>query len=368
VVAQIVVVLEPEAGYNNAGTVQGQLSAVSRPGLTCRIGGRTVVLAEGGEQLAERLRATAGVAAVLTPTAGAPLAQREHFPEGTVVDVGGVRLGDGGLAVIAGPCAVESAAQLRAAAVGVRSRGAAALRGGAFKPRSSPYAFQGLGEAGLRLLSEVGQAVRLPVVTEVVDVESLPLVCRHAQMLQIGTRNAQNFSLLRAAGASGLPVLLKRGFGCTVEEWLQAAEYVLREGNGAVVLCERGIRSFENSTRFTLDLGAVAALKRLSHLPVVVDPSHGVGRRQLVRPMALAAAAAGADGLLIDAHPEPDSALCDAAQAIPLDELGAIMVDLRRMMTSLGRRLTTARNEWSPTGSHTALRSPLPARAPVAVG
>jgi 3-deoxy-7-phosphoheptulonate synthase len=364
--SSIVVVLEPDADHTVVEHVQRQLGAVSRPGLTCRIGGRTVVLAEGSGPLAERIRGTTGVAAVLTPQEGAPLARRDIFAEDTVVDVGGVRLGDGTLAVIAGPCAVESGTQLRAAAVGVRARGAVALRGGAYKPRTSPYAFQGLREPGLRLLSEVGQATGLPVVTEVVDVESLPLVCRHADLLQVGTRNAQNFSLLRAAGASGLPVLLKRGFGCTVEEWLQAAEYVLREGNGGVVLCERGIRSFENGTRFTLDLAAVPLVKQLSHLPVVVDPSHGTGRRHLVRPMALAATAAGADGLLLDIHPDPERAWCDAAQAIALDEFGAIMHDLGGMLGSLGRQLALARQGWPRPTASTVLPRPL-ARAPVVV-
>jgi 3-deoxy-7-phosphoheptulonate synthase len=354
--SSIVVVLEPGAGQPVVGQVQRRLAAVSRPGATCRLGGRTVILAEGSGTLADLLRETAGVAAVLTPRTGAPLARREHIPDDTIVDLGGVPVGGGALAVIAGPCAIESETHLRTTAVGVRSRGAVALRGGAYKPRTSPYAFQGLQNQGLPILRAVGDATGLPVVTEVIDVESLTLVSRYADMLQIGTRNAQNFSLLRAAGATGLPVLLKRGFGCTVDEWLHAAEYVLREGNPRVVLCERGIRSFENGTRFTLDLSAVPLVKQLSHLPVIVDPSHGTGRRQLVRPMALAATAAGADGLLLDIEPSPDQALCDAGQAIAPDEFGALMDDLRRVLHALGRRLSPARPAWPrPTG-------PLPRR------
>lgn len=336
----LVVVLESDIDEALVIRVQEQFAAVASRHLVCRVAAHEVIIGEGGPLLAEHVRSLPGVAAALLPGDGAPLARRDLVSGRTVVDLGnGVRIGDGSLTVIAGPCAVETTAGLRAIALGVRARGAAALRGGAYKPRTSPYSFQGLGDAGLHLLQNVSRETGLPVVTEAVDVASVPQVARYAHMLQVGTRNAQNFALLRAVGATGRPVLLKRGFGCTIDEWLQAAEYVLRQGNGSVVLCERGIRSYEPSTRFTLDLSAVPMVKHLSHLPVVVDPSHGTGLRNLVTPMALAAAAAGADGLLLDVHHDARTARCDAKQAITLEEFGALMNQLSRVMPALGRSL-----------------------------
>jgi 3-deoxy-7-phosphoheptulonate synthase len=242
----------------------------------------------------------------------------------SVVRVGGVPFGAGAPVIIAGPCVVEGRDQLIEAARVVKAAGASLLRGGAFKPRTSPYAFQGLGEEGLRHLAAAREATGLPVVTEVLEPDQVELVASYTDMLQIGARNMQNYPLLRRVGTVNKPVLLKRGFSSTVEEWLMAAEYVLAHGNPNVVLCERGIRGFDSAFRFNLDLNAVPLAKELTHLPVIVDPSHGTGRRSLVGRMSLAALAAGADGLIIEVHPEPDQALCDGSQTITPAELAAI--------------------------------------------
>jgi len=256
--------------------------------------------------------------------------------------VSGIRFGGGEFAVMAGPCAVENRDQLLTTARSVRDSGAAMLRGGAFKPRTSPYSFRGLGAEGLQHLAEARRETGLPVVTEVVNPTDVGVVAQSTDMLQVGTRNAQNFSLLEAVGESSKPVLLKRGLSNTVEEWLLAAEYVVSHGNPNVVLCERGIRTFETATRNTLDLSAVPVVKSLSHLPVIVDPSHATGHRHLVQPMALAALAAGADGLLIEVHPDPESALSDGAQSLSLPMFADLMERLRRLAVSLDRRLATA--------------------------
>lgn len=266
---------------------------------------------------------------------------REWHPEDTIVDVSGVRLGDGSCAVIAGPCAVESREQVLATATAVAAAGAAMLRGGAFKPRTSPYSFRGLGLQGLEHLDAARSATGLPFVTEVLNPSEVEAVSEHADMLQVGTRNAQNFSLLEAVGKSRRPVLLKRGLSNTIEEWLLAAEYIVAHGNPNVVLCERGIRTYETSTRNTLDLSAVPVVKSLTHLPVVVDPSHATGHRHLVAPMALAALAAGADGLLIEVHPDPEHALSDGAQSLTLQMFDDLMARLRRLAVALDRRLAT---------------------------
>jgi 3-deoxy-7-phosphoheptulonate synthase len=240
---------------------------------------------------------------------------------------------------MAGPCTVESREQLLEVALAVKAAGARLLRGGAFKPRSSPYAFQGLEEEGLALLEEARRLTGLPVVTEVMEPGKVEAVAKVADMLQIGARNAQNFPLLRAVGATGKPVLLKRGISTSIQEWLLAAEYVLASGSRDVVLCERGIRTFETSTRFTLDLNAVPVLKRLTHLPVVVDPSHGTGHAQYVEAMALAALAAGADGLLIEVHGHPERALCDGAQALKPDQFAELAQRAKRVAEALDRTL-----------------------------
>lgn len=308
----------------------------------CRIGDQLLVYVPGDELApADALHESGLVQRVVTDHSDAPLTDRAAVPLGSIVRLGGTAtVGGVDFAMIAGPCAVESYEQMSASVAMAKAGGAVALRGGAYKPRSSPYSFQGLKDEGLRIMAQIRAESGLPVVTEVVDAETVDLVAEHADVLQIGTRNAQNFTLLRAVGQAGKPVLLKRGFGCTVSEWLQAAEYVLAAGNPDVVLCERGIRSFEPSTRFTLDLSAVAVVKHMSHLPVIVDPSHGVGHRHLVKPLALAAAAVGADGLLLDIHPDPASALCDGAQALDRDRWFDLADALRDVLTSLGRGLT----------------------------
>jgi 3-deoxy-7-phosphoheptulonate synthase len=253
-----------------------------------------------------------------------PLASKEHRDK-TVVRVGEVEIGNGAPVFMAGPCVVSDVEQLVTAAEAVKAAGATILRGGAFKPRTSPYSFQGLGEEGLQILAGARAATGLPVVTEVMEPEQVEITAAYADMLQIGARNMANFPLLKRVGKTRTPVLLKRGFSATIDEWLMSAEYILSEGNSQVVLCERGIRTFDNSMRFNLDLNAVPFLKELTHLPVVVDPSHGTGKRSLVGAMALAGIAAGADGLMIESEPNPDSAKCDASQTIEPDELARIV-------------------------------------------
>lgn len=259
------------------------------------------------------------------------LASREFKQDDTVIEVQGVKIGGRHLWIIAGPCAVESLEQLLETAKLVKGAGAQFLRGGAYKPRTSPYAFQGLQERGLEFLAEARERTGLNIVTEVVDSGSVNIVSQYADVLQIGARNMQNFNLLKTVGRTDKPVLLKRGMSATISEWLNAAEYIMCEGNYNVILCERGIRTFETYMRNTQDLGAVAAVKTLSHLPVIVDPSHGTGRWKMVRPMARAAVAAGADGLIIEVHPHPEEALCDGDQSLTpenfsllMDEVGAI--------------------------------------------
>lgn len=306
----------------------------------CRIGRSNVLVAAPARVpvgLAEQITGRWPMARLVAATTASPLAEREHFPADTVVNLGPAAIGGTAFTIMAGPCAVEDRNSLRASATTVRDAGATVLRGGAYKPRTSPHAFQGTGDDGVRLLAEVGRETGLPVVSEVVDPRDVARMAHHVDMFQIGARNAQNFSLLSEVGRTGVPVLVKRGFGCTVDEWLGAAEYVLRAGNPHVVLCERGIRTFESATRFTLDLASVAALKRRTHLPVVVDPSHGTGRRDLVPELALAAAAVGADGLLVDVHPDPGSARCDADQALTGDGFDHLMRRLRSLLPALGR-------------------------------
>jgi len=281
----------------------------------------------------------AGVAEAIRVSQPFKLVSREVKPEDTVIDVGGVKLGGGRVVVMAGPCSVESREQLLEAAHAVKAAGATFLRGGAFKPRTSPYEFQGLAEEGLKLLAEARDKTGLKIVTEVMDVETLPMVAEHADVLQIGARNMQNFSLLKQLGAIRKPVLLKRGPSATVKEWLMAAEYILSRGNYQVALCERGIRTFETMTRNTLDLNAVPVLKALTHLPVVVDPSHGIGLRAHVPAMARAGVAAGADGLIVEVHPHPDRALSDGQQSLTPAEFEGLMKQVRVIAGAVGREV-----------------------------
>ena len=285
------------------------------------------------------LRSNTGVSDVVRISVPYKLVSREHHPERSVIRVGGVPIGPGTLTLIAGPCSVETPEQTLASAELAKAAGASLLRGGAFKPRTSPYAFQGLGAAGLKILAEVRTEIGLPIVTEVVDPADVDLVCAHADMLQVGTRNMQNFALLQAVGSAGKPVMLKRGMNSTIEEWLMAAEYIAQRGNLDIVLCERGIRTFETATRNTLDISAVPVAQRLSHLPVIVDPSHSGGRRDLVLPLSRAAIAVGADGVIVDVHPEPAKALCDGDQALTGPDIAELADLVRTMPALLGRTL-----------------------------
>jgi len=264
---------------------------------------------------------------------------RKTKPTDTIVNINGVKVGGSEIVIIAGPCAVESREQLFETARSVRTVGAHILRGGAFKPRSSPYSFQGMGEEGLKLLYEIRKETGMPVVTEVMDTRQVEMVAQYADMIQIGSRNMQNYPLLKEAGICRKPVLLKRGMMATIDEYLMAAEYILDQGNDQVILCERGIRTFETSTRNTLDLSAVPVLKRLSHLPVMVDPSHGTGVRWMVPPMAKAAVAVGADGLIMEVHYNPEAALCDGYQSLSLEEFDSLMCDLRKIAQAVGREI-----------------------------
>ena len=282
-----------------------------------------------------------GVMDVIRVTRPYKLVSREIKPEDTVIQVGDVAIGNGHHTVIAGPCAVESEEQAMTIAEHVRRAGAHIFRGGAFKPRSSPYSFQGLGESGLKILSKVRAATGMPVVTEVMDEESFDLVEAYADIIQIGTRNMQNFSLLRRSGRSHKPIFLKRGLAATVEEWLMAAEYILEKGNSQVILCERGVRTFVHHSRNTLDLSAVPVVRRESHLPIIVDPSHAAGRRDQVIPLSCASVAAGAHGLMVEVHHNPDTALSDGAQSLYPEQFELLCRQTRRIVAACRRTENT---------------------------
>ena len=290
-------------------------------------------------ELAEEFEAFPGVEETIPITRPYKLAGRELRPEDTVVKVGNVAIGGGTVVVMAGECSIESEEQMMATARLVKETGGHILRGGAFKPRTSPHAFRGLGEEGLKILAAARAETGLPIVTEVMDPRDVDMVAGYADILQIGTRNAQNYFLLDEVGRCGKPVLLKRGMASTVEDWLLCAEYILARGNGQVILCERGIRTFETGTRFTLDISSIPLAKRLSHLPVVADPSHGTGRWYLVEPMCLAAVAAGADGVMVEIHPNPDCALSDGAQSLKFDKFRRLMQRLDTVAEAVGRPL-----------------------------
>ena len=302
---------------------------------------RTVLGAVGGNRDFDKrlLEVMDGVQEVLRITEPYKLASRTFRPEPTVVSMGEFRIGGDEVIVMAGPCSAETEEQVEAAADAVAGAGAKVFRGGAFKPRSSPYSFQGLGEAGLQMMRTACDRHKLKLVSEVMDVSQIELVARYADMLQVGARNMQNFSLLRELGRARKPVLLKRGISATIEEWLLSAEYILSGGNPDVVLCERGIRTFESYTRNTLDISAVPVIHKLSHLPIVADPSHGTGRRDKVAPMARAAVAAGADGLIIEVHPDPDHALSDGAQSVFPEQFERLMAELRIIAPAIGRSI-----------------------------
>ncbi|MGV9882206.1 3-deoxy-7-phosphoheptulonate synthase [Streptomyces sp. NPDC003006] len=335
----MVVVMAPEATQNDVDAVVERVRTAGGDAFVSRGVTRTIVGLVGDVEAFDALNLSQlrGVLDVVRISVPYKLVSREHHVDRSVVTVAGVPIGPDTLTVIAGPCAVETPAQTLAAAEMAKAAGASLLRGGAFKPRTSPYAYQGLGESGLRILADVTAETGLPLVTEVIDPAGVELVAPYADMLQIGTRNMHNFALLQEVGRAGMPVLLKRGFGATIEEWLMAAEYIAQRGNLDIVLCERGIRTFETATRNTLDISAVPVVQRLSHLPVIVDPSHSGGRRDLVLPLTRAALAVGADGVMIDVHPDPATALCDGAQALTRTETAEVASAVAQLSPLMGR-------------------------------
>ncbi len=321
--------------------VQAVTDAVEAMGLTAEpIPGslRTAIGVLGNQGYVDdtAIRELSGVREVIHVSKPYKLVSRDFHPEASIVEAGGVRFGDGQPPVlIAGPCSVESEEQMLSAARLVKEHGAQMLRGGAFKPRTGPHSFQGLGVEGLKYLRQAGDAEGLPVITEVMRIEQIETICRYADVLQIGARNMQNFDLLKEVGKTGHPILLKRGMCATIEEFLSAAEYILAEGNPRVILCERGIRTFEKATRNTLDLSVVPLIREMSHLPIVVDPSHATGRRSLVGPMAKAAIVVGAHGVMVEVHPDPDRALCDGAQSLTGDGFGKLVAELKLLRSLL---------------------------------
>jgi 3-deoxy-7-phosphoheptulonate synthase len=340
----MVVVMTAEATTEELDAVVRTVETAGGSAFVSRGVHRTIVGLVGDVEHFEtlNLEALPGVNNVVRISSAYKLVSRENHPDTSTVTVAGVPIGPDTFTLIAGPCAVETAEQTLAAARMAKAAGAALLRGGAFKPRTSPYAFQGLGEKGLQILAEAKAETGLPIVTEVVDPKDVTLVSEYADMLQIGTRNMQNFSLLQAAGSAGKPVMLKRGMNATIEEWLMAAEYIAQRGNLDIVLCERGIRTFETAYRNTLDISAVPLVHSLSHLPVIVDPSHAGGRRELTVPLARAAIAAGADAVMVDLHPEPGAALCDGPQALVDLDLAELAKAVRELPPMLGRRVVSA--------------------------
>ncbi len=337
----MIIVLRPRATEEEVAQVCRRIEALGLTPHLSRGVERTIIGAIGDERilLDKGIEALPMVEKVLPILKPYKLASREFHPENTVVAVSGVQVGGQRLAVIAGPCSVESREMLLSVAKDVRAAGAHLLRGGAFKPRTSPYAFQGLGEEALRYLAEARRETGMPVVTELMDPREAMLVLQYADVIQVGARNMQNFRLLKELGMQKTPVLLKRGMSSTIRELLMSAEYILSEGNYNVILCERGIRTFEDATRNTLDLSAIPVLKQLTHLPVLVDPSHGTGKWDLVAPMALAAVAAGADGVMVEVHPRPEEALSDGPQALLPARFQRMMDDLKRVAEAVGRTL-----------------------------
>lgn len=337
----MIIVMSPASSQEDLAGVEEKIKA---NGLTFHLSkgeDRTIVGVIGDKKKIANLEMNMmpGVEKTVRITEKYKLVSREFHPADTVVDVDGVKIGGEHLTVMAGPCAVESEDQLKEAARCVREGGAQFLRGGAFKPRTSPYDFQGLAETGLKMLREAADENGLKVVTEIVDKDDMELIGTYADVYQVGARNMQNFQLLKALGKAKKPVMLKRGLSSTISEWLNAAEYIAAGGNENIILCERGIRTYETFTRNTLDLSAVAAVKELSHLPIIVDPSHGTGRWQMVRPMARAAIAAGADGLIIEVHPHPEVALSDGNQSLTPKNFNRLMEEVKQIGVLMGKAL-----------------------------
>lgn len=337
----MIVVMKSDATMSDISSVIKSLESMGYKPHPTRGADRTIIGVVDARQGADfsQIESTPGVEQVIPITKAYKMVSREFRHENTVVNVNGVAVGGREFVVMAGPCAVENREQVLTAARAVKTAGASILRGGAFKPRTSPYSFQGLGEEGLKILLAAKRETGLPVVTEVISPELVPLVSEYADVLQIGARNMQNYALLEAVGKIRKPVLLKRGMMSTVEELLMAAEYVLSNGNQQVILCERGIRTFENSTRNTLDISAVPVIKRNSHLPIIIDPSHAAGHTEFVPALALAAVAAGADGLIVEVHPCPETAWCDGVQSLSIDTFNEMMAGVRAVASAVGRPL-----------------------------
>ncbi|MDD5593536.1 MAG: 3-deoxy-7-phosphoheptulonate synthase [Candidatus Margulisbacteria bacterium] len=339
----MIIIMKPDATKEQIGLVAEKLKKHGF-GVHLSPGAERTVIGAIGDKSAiqlESIQMMPGVSEIVPIRKPYKLVSREFQKADTIVELaGGVRIGAGQkIAVMAGPCSVEGEREFMEAAEAVKQAGANVLRGGAFKPRTSPYAFQGLGEQGLKFMAKARERTGLPFVTEVMDTRDVELVAKYADMLQIGARNMANFNLLKEVGKTKKPILLKRGPGSTIQEWLMSAEYVLSEGNKQVVLCERGIRTFETATRNTLDLNAVPVVKKLTHLPIIVDPSHGTGEWDLVPAMARAGLAAGADGLMIEVHPRPDEAMSDGAQSLKPDTFQKLMAELKAVAAAVGRRL-----------------------------
>lgn len=338
----MIIVLKPNVTKKQFDHVIERIKALGLKPMVSKGTERTIIGVIGPEDAlrTQPLEVIAGVEKVMPVLKPYKLVSREFKPEATIVDVGGgVKIGGKELVVMAGPCSVENKQMLLETARAVKHSGAVILRGGAFKPRTSPYSFQGLGEQGLKLLRDVAKTTGMRVVTELLDIRDIPQVEEYADIIQIGARNMQNFELLKEVGQCRKPILLKRGLSATISEFLLAAEYILSQGNFNVIFCERGIRTFETATRFTLDLNAIPVIKKLSHLPVVVDPSHGTGEWDYVSPMAKAAVAAGADGLIIEVHPNPEVALSDGPQSLLPKTFAEMMKDLRKVAAAVGRSL-----------------------------
>jgi len=337
----MIIVLKPNVTKQQFDHVLDRIKALGLKPMVSKGTERTIIGVIGPEDAlrSQPLEVIPGVEKVMPVLKPYKLVSREFKPESTVISINGIKVGGKELVVMAGPCSVENRKMLFETAKAVKRAGAQILRGGAFKPRTSPYAFQGLREDGLKLLREAAKATGMSVVTELLDVRDMKAVERYADIIQIGARNMQNFELLKEVGLSRKPILLKRGLSATINEFLLAAEYILSQGNFNVILCERGIRTFETATRFTLDLSAIPVIKKLSHLPIVVDPSHGVGAWDLVGPMAKAAVAAGADGLLIEVHPNPEVALSDGPQSLLPKNFAILMKETRKVAQAVGRTL-----------------------------
>ncbi|WP_309121065.1 3-deoxy-7-phosphoheptulonate synthase [Paenibacillus sp.] len=342
----MIAILSNAAGEDR---IQDVVRAIEKRGLQAHVSkgtDRTVVgiIGKAEPTLAEQLRQMSGVESVIKISKSYKLASRDFHPEDTVIDIKGVKIGGEELVVMGGPCAVENREQIMEIAKHVKASGAQVLRGGAFKPRTGPYSFQGVGVEGLEWMAEAGEKYGLVTITEVMTPEYVDVCAEYADIMQVGTRNMQNFDLLRKLGTCGKPVLLKRGFSATYDEWLNAAEYILAGGNPNVMLCERGIRTFETYTRNTLDLSAIPVMKQLSHLPVISDPSHGTGRRELVATMSKASVAAGADGLIVEMHTDPDNSMTgDGVQSLFPDQFDTLLRELQQLAPLVGKSFETAK-------------------------